>query len=72
MQEVNTIILENNIEYMIVDELLINNIKYIYLSNIKNPRDFCIRKEKENGILVGLDDKIEFDKALLTFTKKHS
>ena len=39
--EKETIVLEDGIEYIITDT--INN--YVYLNNINDPEDFCIRKE---------------------------
>ena len=44
MKEVNTVILENGLEYIEVDEILYNNTKYILLANYKNIKDCCIRK----------------------------
>ena len=53
MIEVNTLILENGIEYTEVDDLIYNNTKYILLSNIKNVKDSCIRK-------ISIEDNKEF------------
>ena len=50
------------------------SITYVYLANIDDEEDFCIRKvdnSKNSELLVGLDSNNEFDKALLLFTKKH-
>ena len=63
-------ILDDNEKYLIVDEIYDRSIKYVYLSNLKNQEDFCIKKDN-NGILLDLENKEEFDKALLLFTKKH-
>lgn len=75
MEEINTVILEDNIRYIILDKIEKNNNKYIYLSNIDTPEDFCIRKMvKENNqeMLLGLDNKNEFELALLYYTQKHN
>lgn len=73
MEEVKVIDLENG-TYGIIDEINIDNIKYIYLSNENNPLDFCIRKiELDNNeeYLVKLDNNQEFDKAAKAFMNKH-
>lgn len=73
MEEVKVIDLENG-TYAIIDEINIDNIKYIYLSNENNQLDFCIRKiELDNNeeYLVKLDNNQEFDKAAKAFMNKH-
>lgn len=70
-KEYNTTILEDGIEYVELD--IINN--YIFLSEIENPQNFCIRKlETENNIeyIVGLKDEEEFKKALELFNNKYN
>ena len=69
------ITLENNIEYSIIDTMIINNITYYYLTNPTDVEDFCIRKiiiENNEELVVGLDDEKEFDIALTEFAKKHN
>ena len=34
----------NNKKYMVLNELSDDNETYVYLSNIKNPKDFVVRK----------------------------
>ncbi len=66
--------LEDGIEYMILDEIDSDVNTYVYLTNIDDEEDFCIRKvdnSRNSELLVGLDSNEEFDKALLLFTKKH-
>ena len=68
------IILEDNIEYEIVEKIKYQEKEYIFLSNTEDPKDFCIRKvivENEQKFLVGLDDDKEFDLALMLFAKNH-
>ena len=68
--EKETIILEDNIEYIITDT--INN--YLYLNNINDVKDFCIRKriyENDESYIVGLDNEEEYYKALELFEKKY-
>ena len=74
MIEVNTLILENGIEYTEVDKLVYNNTEYLLLSNIKNVKDSCIRKiEVENNeeYICRLEDENEFDIILDLFMEKN-
>lgn len=73
MEEVKVIDLENG-TYAVVDEIVIDNTKYVYLSNENDPLDFCIRKiTNENGeeYLIKLDNEEEFAKASKVFVDKH-
>ena len=65
-----TITLEDGIEYIITDT--IND--YVYLNNINDIEDFCIRKkikEDEDFYLIGLENDEEFYNALELFEKKY-
>ena len=65
-----TIILEDGIEYIITDA--INN--YLYLNNINDPNDFCIRKkiiENNEEYIIGLKDLEEYYNALKLFEEKY-
>lgn len=67
-----SVILENNKEYLILNEIKNGSDKYIYLVNAEDPKDFCIRKSlvnSEKEVLIGLKDEEEFRKALLLFNK---
>ena len=73
MEEVKVIDLENG-TFVITDEILINGIKYVYLTNENDVMDFCIRKVKiENNeeYLVKLESEQEFDTAIQAFLNKH-
>lgn len=73
-EAINVITLEDGIEYAIIDEIEHDNKKYVYLTNVNNYEDFCIRKvilENTQQFLVGLDDDKEFDLALTLFAKNH-
>ena len=73
MKEIDTVVLENDINYLILKEIDNNGSKYVYLSNENDPEDFCIRKsiiENDEEFLIGLSSKEEFDKALLLFSKE--
>lgn len=74
MKEVKCVKLEDGLDYMVIDEIDNEDVTYVYLANVLDEEDFCIRKvdNMKNGeLLVGLDSDEEFDKALLIFTKKH-
>lgn len=74
MIEVNTMILENGIEYTEIDSLVYDNNKYVLLSNIKNVKDSCIRKitiENNEEYVCRLEDDKEFDVILNLFMKKN-
>ena len=59
----------NNKKYMVLNELTDDNETYVYLSNIKNPKDFVVRKVDKNDkeVLINLDNEEEFVKAMDLF-----
>lgn len=66
--------LEDNQEYIVLDKIVINNIKYIYLvlSTDESKKNVCIRKIVDQGAnLAGLDSQEEYQKALQAFTSKY-
>lgn len=74
MEFVNKITLEDNLEYIIVDEINTETGKYIYLLNEEDIGKMCIRKTKiinNEESLVGLDNEREFQYALDLYIKKH-
>lgn len=73
-EEVNIITLDDGKDYMVTDELVINNVKYLLLTNEDDVADFCIRKINiinNNEYLVGLNNKDEVLIVLKEFTKKN-
>lgn len=73
MNELDAITLEGK-DFIIIDEIVIDNVKYVHLASAKDPKDFCIRKiiiREEEEILTGLDSDSEFDMALDAFVKKN-
>ena len=73
MEEVKIIDLEDG-SYIISDEIILNNTKYIYLTKENDMMDFCIRKiVMENGeeFIDALDTEEEFDWAMQVFLQKH-
>ena len=73
-KEYNVVTLENGVEYTEVDKLDYNGNTYVFLSNLDNPNDFCIRKlvnENDEDYIVGLDSKDEFNPVLNRFAKDY-
>ena len=73
-KEYEYLTLEDGKEYLIIDEIEIDGINYVYLSNGEDNENFRVRKNKKVGnieMLVGLDSDQEFDKAMLYFVKNH-
>lgn len=74
MIDINTIVLENGIEYTEIDDLVYNDTKYVLLSNVKNVKDSCIRKitiENNEEYVCRLEDDSEFDIILNMFVEKN-
>ena len=74
VKEFEAVMLEDGLEYYILDEIEIDDNKYVYLSTEGRDQKFKVRKVKMAGnieMYVGLDSDDEFDKAMLYFTKKH-
>ena len=66
--------LEDNKKYIILDQITIENIKYVYLveSTDNEKKVICIRKlvdDEKN--LAGLDSKEEYDKAFQVYIEKY-
>ena len=69
---IKTIILDDGIKYMIVEEMVINKTLYTLFANIDNENDICFRKTvKKDGkeYYVGLDDEKELERVIVHFTK---
>lgn len=71
----NTVILEDNKEYIILDIIIIEGTNYVYLyepENEESKNNFCIRKLVDNDENMSrLDSDAEYEKALLVYTEKH-
>lgn len=75
MIDINTVILENGLEYNEIDDLVYNDIKYVLLSNINDVKDSCIRKiiiNDDEKYISRLEDDNEFDMILGLFIKKNA
>lgn len=78
MKEVETIILEDKLEYAIMDTILVNDTKYMYLGLVselaeesKKHSKIVIRKlDKKEKNIIGLDNEEEYKMALETFVNK--
>lgn len=70
----DTIILDDGIEYAIVKDLEINGITYTLFANINDQEDICFRKTvTENDgekYYIGLDDEKELDLVMMKFSKE--
>ncbi len=67
-----TIVLDDGIEYLILNTEIIDGIKYTLFSNVNDDSDLCFRKtitENSEDFFVGLDDEKELEKVLLKFTE---
>ncbi|MCI9280115.1 MAG: hypothetical protein HFJ02_04890 [Bacilli bacterium] len=70
--EIEKIVLEDNKEYFIIDTLMIDQVKYVFLSENLNPHTSLIRKFSINGKeIIALNNEQEYDKALRLFTEKY-
>lgn len=72
MIDVETVVLEDNKEYIITRKIIDNSIEYLLLSDSNDVENFCIRKiieENNEKYIVGLDSKEEFDKILNKITE---
>lgn len=70
---IRTAVLDDGLEYVIIEEHVINDIPYTLFANIDDPTDICFRKtviEDGKEYYIGLDDQKEFDLVVLHFTKK--
>ena len=73
--EYDVVVLEDSKEYVVIDEITENNNTYIYLTNLQDEKDFCVRKVINEGSekhLIGLSNNEEFDQALLYFANKNN
>ena len=74
--EVNTIILENNKSYIILDTISYQNNEYLVLANELDNTDIALRKvikkEDNKEYLVKLDSEEEFDEVITLFHEKNN
>lgn len=78
MMKVKIVQLEDNEEYVIVDTILIEDTKYIYLSlpneieseEIEMPEIIIRKYDKKEKYILGLNTEEEYNKALKVFVNK--
>lgn len=69
---ISTVVLDDNKEYVIIKELVINETEYTMFANVNDNTDICFRKtviKDGTELYVGLKDKNEFDLVVMHFTK---
>ena len=69
----STIVLDDGIEYVIMDTVEVDGTVYTLFSQLDNDMNYCFRKTiAKNGesYYSGLDDREEFNKVLLAFANK--
>lgn len=69
MMEIELVTIEGNIQCILLDELLYQGTKYLFLINANNEKDYIIRKESGQE-LIGLDNESEFNNIMNLFLKK--
>ena len=72
--EYNIVTLENGTEYTELYRVTDDGMKYVFLSNLDNPEEFCIRKLIEgNGqeFIIRLDGKREYNKVFNLFKQEY-
>jgi hypothetical protein len=73
MEEMSYVTVDN-VDYLIMDEIIMGEDKYVFLCNENDPEDFFINKiVVENGdeYLYNLDNEEEYDKAFKVFLEKN-
>ena len=72
--EVNVIELEDGLSYVIVDAIQNENNKYLFLANVDDENDICVRKiilKESKEYLSKLSNDDELEEALTLFNIKH-
>jgi len=67
--------LEDGNDYVVVDKIDLENKSYVFLTNVKDMEDFCVRKEIEENeevFLVGLETESEYEEAMKLFVEKNN
>ncbi len=72
MKEIETVVLEDNKEYAIMDTIPIDGVKYIYMCQVDNAQALCIRKlSSDEKNILGLSSEEEFQMALQAYVTKY-
>lgn len=73
MIEMECIVLDDGLEYFILENIELDGIIYVLFSNVNNEKDIKIRKvviENEEQYYVGIDSDEEVKNVILAFNKK--
>lgn len=73
MVDVNSVVLDNNTEYIVLATTVIGDNVYYLLSNINDDKDIKIGKyviEDNEKYFVGISDEEEFKNVLVSFNSK--
>ena len=73
--DVDVFTLDDGKEYVNVEQIILGNNNYLFLSSVEDRTNFCIRKRvNENGeeLLVALKDQDEFADVIQEYVNKHS
>lgn len=73
-EELEIITLDDGKDYIVTDEIIIDDVKYVYLTDEADIASFCIRKINiinNEEYLVSLKDRNEFNMALEKFMEKN-
>lgn len=69
----DTIILDDGVEYLVMDTINVDGTVYTLFSELENDDNYCFRKttvKDGTQYYSGLDDREEFNKVLLAFNDK--
>ena len=73
MADLDILTLENNKDYIVIDTLVNEDNKYLFLVNKEDDNDIVIRKviKKEDGeYVIKLDNEDEFEEVMYLFKEK--
>ncbi len=62
-------VLEDKLEYVLVDKIYEDNHEYLILSEVDNYENICLREQKEDGLYTLTEDK--FVEILTKFLEKN-
>lgn len=71
MKDVEFVKLEDDKLCIVLDEFVLNNLKYVILVNASDDKDYIVRKEVEDK-LVGLATDEEFDNVMSAYLKNRN
>ena len=75
LEKGDVITLEDNIEYTVIDKIIVDTTPYYLFINPTNTKDMFIRKElleNSNVVISGLDSEQEYNSIIKLFKKRNS